>query len=564
MLRVQKASGSRAALKKPTKKSTKLHIKRQLSSRSKIQPETDSEPDGHLYTPNAYFLTPSGLPGDRQRDSMNTRDPADLDPTYYQHARARRKNPLRFDVHEDEELYDRLLAAEAGDNKVQVEAFREKRKAERMKKKLQAKAKELRLPIDHEDVVVSESEGPNNGTETDWAEMNAPTFNDFTKARHTLHYLQQNDTVDFSGKDDRFHGILDPFNPPNLTYEHVKLLKNIDYSPLVKRAAQGGQFTVEDVITILQDEGVTDMFKSAIRREHAQDPVVFSRTYDVFNKGRKPCPLCLPDPTVDQVNRIHYTNVNLLRKYLSTSGMIIPRSVSGVCVTHQRKLRYAIKNAKQLALLSYTSNWHVPFSYVDPSKFNSYDDQHAAADVERERRLEIKAIFDNLITDKQALLSGKSLDEAGNPIGAAAASQEAAQSQLTPSQEVQFAAASKIRDSKAKMDAALLKTTDPVEIAELHKIHEEEVANINYDMNKELQSAEDNSQDSLRADFGELLDLDTFDINMSFDEFIHKYNARMASLKIKPMDHAEILLQDSEHEQETPQQKFRRQRQLDM
>eukprot|EP00461_Guttulinopsis_vulgaris_P000717 UN00717 len=224
-----------------------------------------------------------------------------------------------------------------------------------------------------------------------------PTFSDYTQARQTYNALQRN-LVDVT-PDDKFPW-LDPFNPPNLTYLHVKMLKNIDYSPLIRRAAEGGMFSVEDVITILQKEGTTEQFKSAMRREHLQDPFIFEQTYDVFNRGKKPCPLCLPDPTEDQINRIHYTNVNLLRKYVSTSGMILPRKVSGVCHNHQKKLRYAIKNAKQLALMSYTSNWHVPLSYVYADKYPAYEDQEAAADVERARRMEIKELYDNLVADK--------------------------------------------------------------------------------------------------------------------------------------------------------------------
>lgn len=400
-----------------------------------------------------------------------------------------------------------------------------------------------------------------------------PSFEDHTRARATFRHLTNSSVVDFTGRDERFSW-LDPFNPPNLSYEHVKLLKNIDYSPLIKRANEGGMFTVEDVITILRHEKVTDGFKSAMRREHAQDPVIYAKTFDVFNRGRKPCPLCLPDPTLTQVNRIHYTNVNLLRKFVSTSGMVLPRKVSGVCASHQQKLRYAIKNAKQLALLSYTSNWHVPLSYVDPAKFPSVEDQHAAADVERERRMEIKALFDNLVADKRAQESGKTFEQIEKEKKAAAGSAagtgdvvegtedaaallalrktenintlttdpaEAAKEQ----RNIQFQ--SRLKQCRDNYEARVAKANgDQDVINRLTKDFESEEKNIINDFHIEEDDAADNNAASLRRDFGDLLDLDTFDVNMTFEDFLARYNDRIAQKGIRHADHLDVLLSDSE------------------
>ncbi len=52
---------------------------------------------------------------------------------------------------------------------------------------------------------------------------------------------------------DPYADILDPVNPPRLTYEHVKMLKNIDYSPVIERARKGDMFTVDQVLQILQE-----------------------------------------------------------------------------------------------------------------------------------------------------------------------------------------------------------------------------------------------------------------------------------------------------------------------
>jgi len=61
------------------------------------------------------------------------------------------------------------------------------------------------------------------------------------------------DDLQVYNEDDEFAGILDPLNPPRLTYDHVKLIKNIDYSPLIKRARSGGMFTVDDIVKILEE-----------------------------------------------------------------------------------------------------------------------------------------------------------------------------------------------------------------------------------------------------------------------------------------------------------------------
>jgi small subunit ribosomal protein S18 len=50
---------------------------------------------------------------------------------------------------------------------------------------------------------------------------------------------------------------------------------------------------------------------------------------------------------------ISYKDVNLLRRYITERGKIMPARVSGVSVKAQRKLAVAIKRARQLALLPY-------------------------------------------------------------------------------------------------------------------------------------------------------------------------------------------------------------------
>ncbi|CAB4860477.1 unannotated protein [freshwater metagenome] len=57
-----------------------------------------------------------------------------------------------------------------------------------------------------------------------------------------------------------------------------------------------------------------------------------------------------------KVEYIDYKDTNLLRKFISDRGKIRARRVTGVTVQQQRQLAKAIKNAREMALLPYTSS----------------------------------------------------------------------------------------------------------------------------------------------------------------------------------------------------------------
>ena len=57
----------------------------------------------------------------------------------------------------------------------------------------------------------------------------------------------------------------------------------------------------------------------------------------------------------DKVEYIDYKDVNLLRKFISDRGKIRARRVTGNCTQHQRDVAMAVKNAREMALLPYTS-----------------------------------------------------------------------------------------------------------------------------------------------------------------------------------------------------------------
>ena len=66
---------------------------------------------------------------------------------------------------------------------------------------------------------------------------------------------------------------------------------------------------------------------------------------------RKVCNFC-----VEKVEAIDYKDVAKLRKYLTESGKILPRRMTGVCARHLRELAVAIKRARQMALIPYVAD----------------------------------------------------------------------------------------------------------------------------------------------------------------------------------------------------------------
>jgi len=65
---------------------------------------------------------------------------------------------------------------------------------------------------------------------------------------------------------------------------------------------------------------------------------------------KKVCSFC-----IDKVETIEYKDVGKLRKFISERGKILPRRISGNCAKHQRQLTIAIKRARHVALLPFTT-----------------------------------------------------------------------------------------------------------------------------------------------------------------------------------------------------------------
>ena len=65
-------------------------------------------------------------------------------------------------------------------------------------------------------------------------------------------------------------------------------------------------------------------------------------------RRKKVCPFC-----ADKTLVINYKDTDLLGKYITERGKILPKRMSGVCAIHQRSLALAIKRARVVALLPY-------------------------------------------------------------------------------------------------------------------------------------------------------------------------------------------------------------------
>ncbi|MGD9108636.1 MAG: 30S ribosomal protein S18 [Gammaproteobacteria bacterium] len=57
--------------------------------------------------------------------------------------------------------------------------------------------------------------------------------------------------------------------------------------------------------------------------------------------------------TVNNIDHVDYKDVNLLEKFITDTGKIVPSRITGTRAKFQRQLSLAIKRARFLALLPY-------------------------------------------------------------------------------------------------------------------------------------------------------------------------------------------------------------------
>ncbi len=57
----------------------------------------------------------------------------------------------------------------------------------------------------------------------------------------------------------------------------------------------------------------------------------------------------------EKITEVDYKNGNQLRRYVSEKGKIRSRRITGACRRHQRQVALAVKRAREMALLPYST-----------------------------------------------------------------------------------------------------------------------------------------------------------------------------------------------------------------
>ncbi|MDP2638947.1 MAG: 30S ribosomal protein S18 [Candidatus Azambacteria bacterium] len=65
---------------------------------------------------------------------------------------------------------------------------------------------------------------------------------------------------------------------------------------------------------------------------------------------KKVCYFC-----VQNIQKIDYKNAEMLRRFISAQSKIMPRKRSFLCAKHQRHLANAVKRARFMAILPFTT-----------------------------------------------------------------------------------------------------------------------------------------------------------------------------------------------------------------
>ncbi|MDR2375534.1 MAG: 30S ribosomal protein S18 [Treponema sp.] len=92
------------------------------------------------------------------------------------------------------------------------------------------------------------------------------------------------------------------------------------------------------------------------RQERGMDTQVEGRDGEDRGRGKgkvyfkkKVCKFCV------QKLKINYKDADVLRRFITERGKILPRRITGTCAKHQRALALAIKQARSIALLPFVA-----------------------------------------------------------------------------------------------------------------------------------------------------------------------------------------------------------------
>lgn len=71
-----------------------------------------------------------------------------------------------------------------------------------------------------------------------------------------------------------------------------------------------------------------------------------------MRRGRKSCSLCEAG-----VRMVNYKDEKTLSRFITDTGKILPRRITGMCARHQRQLGQAVKRARFLAIVPYVKGY---------------------------------------------------------------------------------------------------------------------------------------------------------------------------------------------------------------
>jgi small subunit ribosomal protein S18 len=108
-----------------------------------------------------------------------------------------------------------------------------------------------------------------------------------------------------------------------------------------------------EVATVKREKVQDKKQKVGETKEKAKEEISSSQQFTqrriYFRK--KVCKLC-----VRKIKEVDYKDVDLLRRFITERGKILPRRITGTCAKHQRILAMAIKRARFIALLPFEAN----------------------------------------------------------------------------------------------------------------------------------------------------------------------------------------------------------------
>jgi small subunit ribosomal protein S18 len=69
-----------------------------------------------------------------------------------------------------------------------------------------------------------------------------------------------------------------------------------------------------------------------------------------MKRRKKACPF-----KVAKVQMIDYKDLETLKRFVTERGKLLPRRITGVCAKYQRQLALAVKRARHMAMLPFSS-----------------------------------------------------------------------------------------------------------------------------------------------------------------------------------------------------------------